>query len=609
MIRHAGPGGPLRAGAAAAASPDEITGPRAIDLRLMLRLLGYARPHWRGVAGSLAIVLAASIPSLIQPYLFKLAVDDHLVPRVLDGLGLLALYYLGTLVLESALRFSEVYVLEATGQRIIHDLRLRIFRHLQDQSASFYDRNPVGRLVTRVTTDVEALNEMFSSGVVSILADLAKVSAIVIILWRLDARLMLASFAILVPLALASAFFSRALRRTYRRARALLSRLSTHLQESLVGIRLLQIFRAEEETRRAFQDLSREHLRNERSVVLLESLFSALVELLGTLAVALLLWAGGAGIAGGAVSLGTLVAFLQYVQRFYGPLRDLSGRYAVMQAAMAASERIFALLDAAPEITAPAVRRAPAATRGRIEFEDVWFSYPGGPPVLKGLSLAIEPGERVALAGATGAGKSTLVKLLARLYDPQRGWVRVDGIDLRDMDPREVRRRVGLILQDGALFAGTLEWNLTLGEERFTEERLWEALRLARIDGLVRSLRGGLREPVRERGGNFSAGERQLIALARALLFDPPVLVFDEATAAVDPATEAQVRASLRQNLNGRTALLIAHRFATLELAERVVLLEDGVVRESGGREDLARGGEAYRALYRLGEAAGGAPA
>jgi ATP-binding cassette subfamily B protein len=591
----------LRGGAAS----DEVVGPRAIDLRLMIRLLGYARPHWRRVAGSLAIVLAASAPSLIQPYLFKLAVDDHLVPRLLDGLGILVLAYLGTLVLESALRFSEVYVLEATGQRIIHDLRLRIFRHLQDQSASFYDRNPVGRLVTRVTTDVEALNEMFSSGVVSILADLAKVSAIVIILWRLDVRLTLASFAILVPLGVASAFFSRALRRTYRRARALLSRLSTHLQESLVGIRLLQIFRAEEETRRAFRDLSQDHLRNERGVVLLESLFSALVELLGTLAVALLLWAGGAGITRGAVTLGTLVAFLQYVQRFYGPLRDLSGRYAVMQAAMAASERIFALLDAHPEITAPAVRRAPAATRGRIEVDKVWFSYPDGPPVLKGLDLTVEPGERIALAGATGAGKSTLVKLLARLYDPQKGSIRIDGVDLRDMDPREVRRRVGLILQDGALFAGTLEWNLTLGEERFSEERLWEALRLARIDSLVRSLRGGLREPVRERGGNFSAGERQLIALARALLFDPPVLVFDEATAAVDPATEAQVRASLRENLNGRTALLIAHRFATLDLAERVVVLEGGVVRESGRTQELLSQGESFRALYRLSEAGG----
>lgn len=584
------------------AAAEEPGAGRPFDPALVRRLLAYVRPHAGIVAGSLGVVLALSVPQLLQPYLYKVAIDRHLVPGILKGLEWVVLAYLLTLAVELVLRYAEVALLETTGQRIIHDLRLDLFRRLQDQSASFYDRNPVGRIVTRVTTDVETLNELFSSGVVSTLADLAKVAAIVAILWALDPRLTLASFAILVPLALASALFSRSLRRVYREVRGLVARLNVHLQESLSGVRLLQMFRAEEESRREFRDTNRSHLAVERRAVVLESAFSALVEMLGTLAVATLLWAGGAATLLGAVSLGTLVAFLQYVQRFYGPLRDLSGRYAVMQAAMAASERIFALADARPEVVPPPQPLRPAATRGEIEFRGVEFAYPGGEPVLRGLDLRVEPGERVAVVGSTGAGKTTLIKLLARLYDPQRGSIRLDGVDLRDMDPREVRRRVGLVLQDGTFFAGTLGWNLRLGEEGIAEGRVWEALRRVHAEAWVRSLPGGLEEPVRERGSNFSAGQRQILALARALLFDPPVLVFDEATSAVDPATEARIRASLRAVLEGRTALLIAHRLATLDLADRVVVLEDGVVSESGGREDLARGGGAYRALYRIGE-------
>lgn len=586
-------------------APEEAAAGRVFDAALARRLLAYVRPHWRMVAASLAVVLAVSAPQLLQPYLYKVAIDRHLVPGDLAGLQWIVLAYLLTLVAEFALRFGEVTILETTGQRIIHDVRLQLFRHLQGLSASYYDRNPVGRIVTRVTTDVEALNELFSSGVVSTLSDLVKVAAIVVILWTLDPRLTLAAFAILVPLGIASALFSRALRRVYREVRALVARLNVHLQESLTGVRLLQMFRAEEENRRQFRDLNRTHLGVERRVVRFESLFSALVEMLGTLAVAALLWTGGAGIRLGAVSLGTLVAFLQYVQRFYGPLRDLSGRYAVMQAAMASSERIFAVLDTRPEVAPPPAPRRPPPARGEVEFRDVWFFYPGGEPVLRGLNLRVEAGERVAVVGSTGAGKTTLVKLLARLYDPQRGRIFLDGVDLREMDPREVRRRVGIVLQDGTLFAGTLDWNLRLGSEAFPEARVWQALRTAQAEEWVRGLPRGLEEPVRERGTNFSAGQRQILSLARALLFDPPVLIFDEATAALDPATEARIRASLRGALRGRTALLIAHRLATLDLADRIVVLEGGFIRESGRHEDLMRTGGTYRALYRLDDAAG----
>ncbi len=570
---------------------------RILDVRLMRRLLAYVRPHWHLVAVSLLVVLAVSVPQLLQPYLFKVAIDRHLMPGELRGLELLGLAYLLSLLVEFALRFAEVTLLETTGQRIIHDLRLDLFRHLQRQSASFHDRNPVGRTVTRLTSDVEALNELFSSGVVSILADLIKVAAIIIILWSLDVRLTLASLAVILPLAMVSSLFRRRFRVLYREIRGLLSRLNVHLQESLVGVRWLQLFRAEAENRRLFRRISRAHLNAQLRSVRFESLFSALVEMLGSLAVASLLWFGSGGIRTGAISFGTLVAFLQYVQRFYTPLRDLSARTAVLQSAMAASERIFGLLDTEPEVRAPASPRRPAPARGEIEFEDVWFSYADGEPVLRGLNLKVGAGEHVAIAGSTGAGKSTLVKLLARLYDPCQGRILLDGVDLRELDPRDVRCRVGLILQDGALFAETVDWNLRLGNPSFTQDQIWKALRAAQAEEMIRRLPRQLDEQVQERGGNFSSGQRQLLAIARALLFDPPVLVLDEATAAIDPATEARIRSSLRHILAGRTALLIAHRPSTLALADRIVLLAEGTVMGSGRHEELLAGSDAYRVL------------
>jgi len=546
------------------------------DLRLARRLLGILAPHKWWTLASLGVVLAGIVPSLVQPYLYKVAIDQHILPGRVEGLQWIALAYLASLLVESALLYGEVLMLEQTGQRLIHDLRLRLFGHLRKLSSSFYDRNPVGRIVTRVTSDVESINELFSSGLISTLADVLKVAAIVAILWNMDARLTLLSFAILLPLGALSALFSRALRRVYRALRAQVARINVHLQESLSGVRLLQIFRAEPQNRRQFEAISREHMEVEKRSALLEGALSALVELVGTTAVALLLWSGGIGIVAGSVSLGTLVAFLQYVQRFFGPLRELSGRYAVMQAALASAEKIFGLLDTPPEIVAPPAPVRPERARGEIEFRDVWFAYAGGEPVLRGLNLRIEPGERVALAGATGAGKTTLVKLLTRLYDPQRGSIRLDGVDLRDMDPREVRRRIGLVLQDGTLFAETLGWNLRLGSDDFDEDRMWEALRQTRAEDWVRALPLGLEEPVRERGANFSAGQRQILSLARALLFDPPVLIFDEATSAIDPATDAEIRASVREAARGRTLILIAHRPASLDLADRVIAIDGG---------------------------------
>jgi ATP-binding cassette subfamily B protein len=590
---------------------EEILG-KAYDARLLRRLLKYVVPHRALLAASLGLLLVLTAAQLIQPWLLKLAIDGPLAHGTVSGLDRLALAYAACLGLELGLRFFQVVLTERIGQNVVYDLRTAVFAHLQTLSSSFFDRNPVGRLMTRVTSDVETLSEFFSLEVVTILVDFAKLAAIVAILIAMAPALAAVSLAVVPVLFAVSFFFRNRLRDAYRTVRTRVARINVVLQESISGMRLIQLFRRQHRQAEEFDEVNRSHRDADMKSVLYDSAFSAAVELLGTMAVGLILWYGGRGILGGTVTFGTLIAFLEYTNRFFVPIRDLSAKYSVLQSAMASSERIFGLLDTRPEITSPAPPRPlPIRTGGSVELRDVWFSYRPGDWVLKGVSLGIAAGERVAIVGATGSGKTTLLRLLIRLYDAQKGAILVDGVDVREADPAQLRRRVAIVLQDHYLFQGTIERNLTLGDPGVTPEKARAAAATVGADRFITALPGGWNEPVRERGSNLSVGQKQLLSFARALAREPEILVLDEATSSVDTETEAQIQEAMGRLMSGRTSLIVAHRLSTVVGCDRIIVMHRGEVRETGTHAELLRLGGLYATLCRLqfGDAASGAAA
>ena len=578
---------------------------KAYDSRLVRRLWRYVRPHRILVTLSLVLLFAVSAVQLVQPYLIKVVIDDHIAERRLEGLGLLALLFLGALVGEFLLRFAQIYVLERTGQNVVLDIRKEVFVHLQRLPASFFDRNPVGRLMTRLTTDVEALNEVFTSGLVMILADLVKLIGIVVILLWMDWRLALVTFAVLPPTLVMTWFFRTRMRGAYRKVRVMVARLNAFLQEMVSGMRIVQLFGRERDTLEQFRSINREHRDAQLEGVRYDSIFSAVAELVGSVTLAGIVWFGGWGILRGIVTFGTLVAFIEYATRFFRPVQELSQRYTVMQSAMAAAERIFDLLDTEVTIVSPPdARRIKGRLRGEIVFDDVTFAY-RDKPVLHDVSFRIRPGERTAVVGWTGSGKSTLIRLLVRLYDIDSGRILVDGIDVRDYDLQDLRRAIGVVQQDHFLFAGSVGANISLGDPRVSARQVREAARAVHADRFIEKLPGGYDEEVRERGSNFSVGEKQLLSFARALAFDPAVLVLDEATASVDPQTERQIQDALACLLRDRTSIIIAHRLATIQGADRILVLHRGRLREQGTHDELVeRRDGIYRTLYRLQAAA-----
>jgi len=575
---------------------------KAYDARLMRRLWGYVSPHRAIVLASLGLMLAVSAAQLVQPYLIKLAIDEHIARSEPRGLGLLALVFLAALVAEFSLRFAQLYVLQRAGQDVVLDLRMDVFAHLQRLSSTFFDRNPVGRLMTRLTTDVEALNEAFTSGVIVALADGIKLLAIVVILLWMDWRLALVTFAILPPTLGLTWVFRTRMREAYRAVRTWIARVNAFLQENVAGMRVVQLFSREGQAMDQFRRINESHRDAQLRGVRYDSMFSALAEWIGSITLAAIVWGGGWGILEGVVTFGTLVAFVDYAGKFFGPVQELSQRYTVMQSAMAAAERIFGLLDTEVGIRSPAtarVRRGRAS--GEIEFDHVTFGYAGDQPVLRDVSFRIGKGERVAIVGWTGSGKSTLIRLLIRLYDVQQGRILLDGVDVRDYDLRDLRRRVGIVLQDTFLFAGTVESNISLDDPGISAEQIRRAARTVRADRFIERLPAGYAEPVRERGSNFSVGQKQLLSFARAVAFDPAVLVLDEATASVDAETEHDIREALMRLLAGRTSIVIAHRLATVRDADRVLVLHHGRLIEHGTHEELLQLPDGiYRTRYSL---------
>jgi ATP-binding cassette subfamily B protein len=615
---------------------EEVLG-KAYDSRLMRRLLKYLRPYTWQVALALAAIILKAGADVLGPYLTKVAIDKYLEraagahspldrwlsPQPWTGIAQIAFLYVALLAFSFFLEFLQTYFMQWTGQKVMFDLRSQIFRHLQRMHIGFFDKNPVGRLVTRVTTDVDALNEMFTAGVVSIFEDVFVLTGIIAIMLKMNWKLALITFAVLPVIFWATMIFRKEVRDSYRRIRVAIARINSYLQEHVSGMIVLQLFNREKRAYRRFSEINASHMEAFKDAILAYALYYPVVEVLSSVAVACILWFGGMDVIRATATLGVLVAFMQYAQRFFRPIQDLSEKYNILQSAMAASERVFKLLDTPVEITSPAVTQK-AAGPGRIEFDHVWFAYrnvpseekagdsssrPGRPVaaaptqpdwVLRDVSFSIEPGETVAIVGHTGAGKTTLISLLMRLYDVQKGAIRIDGVDIKQMNVADLRRRFGVVLQDPFLFTGTVAGNIRLGSEWITDEQVERAAEEVNIADFIRTLPDGFQEAVHERGSTLSTGQKQLISFARALAHDPKILILDEATSSVDTETEFRVRDALTRMVEGRTSLIIAHRLSTIQRADKIILMHKGQVRETGTHQQLLANRGIYYKLYQL---------
>jgi ATP-binding cassette subfamily B protein len=592
---------------------EEVLG-KAYDGRLMRRLLGYMKPYRKLVAFSLLFLVVQSTLQVLGPLLTKLAVDRYLAPSsnrvftLLDpllpadprfGIPRLGLLYLAVLAGSFLSEFGQMYLMQYTGQLAMFDLRRQLMEHLQRLDLSFYDRNPVGRLVTRVTTDVDVLNDLFASGLVTILGDVLVLAFIVAIMFRLSPLLTLIMLAAMPLVILVTLAFRRTVTQSYRRIRVAIARINAYLQEHITGIVVLQLFNRERRSDEEFEVINREHMNAYKNAITAYGWFYPVVEFISMLALAGILTMGGFRIRHGELTLGVVVAFLQYGLRFFRPIQDLSEKYNILQGAMASSERIFKLLDTEPSILAPA-QPQPLAAQGAIEFDHVWFAYNADDWVLRDVSFSIRPGETVAVVGHTGAGKTTLISLLLRFYDVQRGGIRLGGIDIRDFSPTELRRQFGVVLQDPYLFTGTLEENIRLGTESIRSEHVEEAAGQVNLLDFIHTLPEGFAHPIRERGSGLSTGQKQLISFARALAHNPRFLILDEATSSVDTETEFRVRDALGRMVEGRTSIVIAHRLSTIQRADRILVMHKGQLRETGTHQELLAKRGLYFKLYQL---------
>jgi len=597
---------------------EEVLG-KAYDARLMRRLLGYMRPYRRLVAVSVAFLLAQSALQVLGPLLTKTAVDrylqpdPHRLPTFMDawlpadawaGLTRIGLLYLAVLAGAFVTEFAQTYLMQYTGQLAMFDLRKQLMEHLQRLDLAFYDRNPVGRMVTRVTTDVDVLNDLFASGLVTILGDVLVLSFIVAIMFRLSPPLAAVMLAAMPLVILVTGVFRRSVGQSYRRIRVAIARINAYLQEHIGGMAVLQLFNRESRSRGEFEEVNREHRDAYKNAITAYGWFYPVVEFISMLALASILTYGGFRVESGRLTLGVVVAFLQYGLRFFRPIQDLSEKYNILQAAMASSERIFKLLDTEATVLPPerqglVARRVPAGIAA-IQFDHVWFAYQDEDWVLRDVSFTIAPRETIAVVGHTGAGKTTLISLLLRFYDVQKGAIRLGGIDLREFDPLELRRQFGVVLQDPYLFTGTLGDNIRLGTHAILDQEVEAAAEQVNLLDFIHSLPEGFAHPVRERGTGLSTGQKQLIGFARALAHNPRYLILDEATSSVDTETEVRVREALSRMVEGRTSIVIAHRLSTIQRADRILVMHKGRLRESGSHQDLLAQRGIYWKLYQL---------
>jgi ATP-binding cassette subfamily B protein len=615
----------------------------------MLRLLSYLRPYRGRVLGAILIIGVASLLQVAGPLITKEGIDRYILVKNSSGLNGIVLLYVGVIVAGFLLGYLQTYLLQLTGQQIMFDLRMQIFTHLQRLPLSYYDRNPVGRMMTRVTTDVDTLNEMFTSGVVTLLGDILVLLGILGVILSLNAKLALVAMSVIPAIFLVTIIFKIKARDSYRRVRTAIAKINAFLQEHLTGIPVVQLFNHEGKSHRQFDQINREHLWANLDSVMAYSVFYPAIEILSAVAVALILWHGGGQVIRQELTLGALVAFIQYSERFFRPIADLSEKYNILQSAMASSERIFRLLDTPEEIRQPAQPVRLEKIRGEIEFRNVWFAYssrkaaptsvagsiplpPGAATrgfdspladkpsiskgeipeksrealeqewdwVLKDVSFKVAPGESIAVVGHTGAGKTTLTSLLLRFYEIQQGQILLDGEDIRSLDLKQLRSSFGFVLQDVFLFSGTIASNIQLGTPWIREEAIWQAARDVNLEEFIEELPNGYAEEVKERGSTLSTGQKQLIAFARALAHDPHNLVLDEATSSVDTETELKIREAIARLMKGRTSIIIAHRLSTIQKVDRILVMHKGQIRETGTHQELLARKGLYYKLYQL---------
>lgn len=595
------------------AEEEEILG-KAVDRRLIARLLTYVRPYRSTVVFATLAAALQSATQIVGPYLNKVVIDRYLFPAAgahslfsshlprdpYRGVAEIGLLYLLILAVGFLLDFSQTYAMQWVGQHSMYDLRRQLFAHLQRLPIAFFDRNPAGRLVTRVTNDVEMLNDTISTALVALFDDMFVLTMIIVVMIRFNWQLSLITLGVLPAIFVATHYFRKAVRESYRRIRLLVARINVFLQEHVSGIGVVQAFNREDLAYRQFKAINQQHCDAWIDAVFAYSVYYPVVEWLSILAVTLILWFGGLRVMHGTLTIGIVFAFIQYAQRFFRPIQDLSDKYNTLQSAMASSERIFKLLDAPVTLQSPAQPASLPAGAGRIEFEHVWFAYQGEEWILKDLSFVAEPGSSLAIVGHTGAGKTTMISLLLRFYDVQKGRILLDGVDIRNLELGDLRRRFGIVLQDPYLFSGTIADNIRMDDRGISDARVQAAEREANLAEFLQTLTEGDATVLRERGGGLSTGQKQLVNFARALAADPAILILDEATASVDTETELKLRQALETMLAGRTSILIAHRLSTIQRADLILVLHKGVLREQGSHQELLHQHGIYWRLYRL---------
>ncbi len=583
---------------------DEILG-KAYDARLAKRLWSYVGDQKPRIALAAFVLLLGAGAELVGPLLTKIAIDKYIAAKDWPGLVQIVLAFILVAAGAAALRWAETYLTGAAGQVIIYRLRMQVFEKLQRLSISYYDRNPVGRLMSRVTSDIQALYELFSSGMVAILGDIATLAGIMIVMFAINWKLALLTLSVIPVLLLITFSFRKRVRDLYRQTRTQIASLNSYMHENIVGMKVVQLFGREDRNFRRFNEIGSELKDTYIRTIFQYAVFFPAVEVVSAVAVALIIWGGGSLMLAGTVTLGTLVAFIQYVERFYRPVRDLAEKYNILQGAMAASERVFGVLDSPIEVMPPAgeIQREVLNSDPRgvsIEFQGVWFAYNDEEWVLKDVSFIVSPGHSIAVVGATGAGKTTLTSLISRYYDVQRGKILVDGLDVRDWDLAKLRRTIGIVLQDVFVFAGTIEENIRYGVPEATREQVIRASELVHAHTFINRLPNGFDQPVVERGATMSTGERQLLAFARALIYEPKLLILDEATASIDTETERLIQSAIEKLLEGRTSVIIAHRLSTIQRADQILVFHHGRLREQGTQDELIRQGGIYAKLYQL---------